>query len=191
MARSAPALAAALDNNTEHGVDDCADCCGSLLLSVRALSIVGMVFAIIEVIAGVTMLATFSVFSSSSYRYCPSTYLGYCNSLGTSCYASSSSSYYFYGYGDLSAWLMYAAGNTAVSSVLNLAWSVTVFRLVKLLRRSSALPGSEMGSQGERRPLISAATVADKPYVERVSDSSNYMTLGPAPTPPAFPRNGV
>ena len=196
LARSTPALDAALYNNADHGGDDC-DCTGSPLRTLRALSILGMTIAIFELLAGVTLLSLYGALFLDESSLFPGYYLGYCPALGLSCYSSPSfSSYPRLG---TSGWALYAAGNTAVSSVLNIAWCVTVFRVVQLHRRSALSSGEpKPGGPNERLPLISAAGIGDRTYAAR-SDASNYIPLRhtpPAkgsslPTPPPLAPSGV
>jgi hypothetical protein len=126
---------------------DCGECCSSIK-SLRALSISGMVFAILELISLVPTLELIGYFDSKvsyyNYNYYPS--YGYCYP-----YPVSSSYYNYYSY---SYWLLYAAGHTAVATVLHLALSVTMFRLVRLLK-STQQSFREVGS--DRQPLVGTA----------------------------------
>jgi hypothetical protein len=170
LSRSVEALALAFGGMLS-GEGDCGgDGCCSSVGSLRALSIAGMVFSIIEILVIFPVTEVFGVVQSYN-----SGYKGYsgnsfqCQQPYLYCY--SSSSYYSYYYSDLAIYLLYAASHTFLSAVLHLALSVTMFRLVRLFKSSQQR--AEGG--GDRQPLVGAASLADA-----------YVTMGssvlPAPS---------
>ena len=137
VAPSVSGLAAAL---AEEATRPRVECTCSRLGQLKALAVFGIVIAIIELVAGVPAMGIIGYFLVTPY--CPS-YPYY--------------DYYYYSRSGVGAWLLYATGNTGVSSVLNLAWSVVTVRLIKMLRRAAATAPS---------PLVRATTPFDELFDE-------------------------
>jgi hypothetical protein len=166
LTRSVEALALAFGGMLSGG-GDCGDECCSSVGSLRALSIAGMVFSIIEILAIFPYSEGVGVSQFYNSGYNGNSY--FCYSSGQTCY--SSQGYYSYYYSSLAIYLLYAASHTLLSAVLHLALSVTMFRLVRLFKSSQQR--AEGG--GDRQPLVGAASLADA-----------YVTMGssvlPAPS---------
>ena len=150
ITRSIEALShASATNGLYDGGGDCGDCgeCCSSLKSLRALSIAGIVFPILE------LLSIFPVSEIFGWSYTDIGGSGscYCTSIYSYCYVNS-----YYRYNGFAYWLLYAAGHTVVAAVLHLALSVTVFRLVRLLK-SSSQQQQYFRDGGDRQPLVGSA----------------------------------
>jgi hypothetical protein len=172
LSRSVEALALAFGGMLS-GEGDCGgDGCCSSVGSLRALSIAGMVFSIIEILAIFPVTEAFGVVQSyNSGTYINNGYSFYCQSSFQYCYSSQGYISYSNYYSSLAIYLLYAASHTLLSAVLHLALSVTMFRLVRLFKSSQQR--AEGG--GDRQPLVGAASLADA-----------YVTMGssvlPAPS---------
>ena len=174
ISRSIEALSRAyVTSGLYDGGGDCADCgeCCSSLKSLRALSIAGIVFPILELI---------SIFPVSEFFGWLYTDIGgscYCTSIYSYCYVNS-----YYRYDGFAYWLLYAAGHTVVAAVLHLALSVTVFRLVRLLK-SSSQQQQYFRDGGDRQPLVGSAF--GDAYLAMDSSGGNKPALLP---PAAMPQ---
>ena len=147
ITRSIEALShAAATIGLYDGGGDCGDCgeCCSSLKSLRALSIAGIVFPILELISLFPVSELFGyIYTGNSGGSC------YCQYQYSYCYVNS---YYGYSY-SFAYWLLYAAGHTVVAAVLHLALSVTMFRLVRLLK-SSTQQQQYFRDGMDRQPLV-------------------------------------
>ena len=142
VAPSVSGLAAAL---AEEATRPRVECTCSRLGQLKALAVFGIVIAIIELIAGVSAMGIIGYVLVTPF--CPTSYYPYYN--------------YYYSRSSVGAWLLYATGNTGVSSALNLAWSVVTVRLIKMLRRVAAAASPRGPS-----PLVTATAFDDELFDE-------------------------
>jgi hypothetical protein len=152
LTRSSDTLVLAVSTMSLFGGGvDCGNLCNSVT-SLRALSITGMVFAIIELLIFFPVTEFFGLITRGSAD----------GIVGT-----------------VSFWLLYAAGNTFVTAVLHLGLSVTMFELANLLISSSQQRIFMDG--GDRQMLVGSSFGDAYLAMDGSNGGSKHAALLPPP----------
>ena len=155
------------------GNDDCG--CSGGTGTLRALSVAGMVLSIVDLIWIMSALPLLSLIYSSPF----SGSFGCTEPRVQTCYTISIGSYY-----GASFWLLFAAGHGAVTAVLNLAWSVTIFKLMRIIKMELRSSGAPLPLYTERDSLIASAFAGSARQAAFLPQQQPYPHASYAPPPP-------